>query len=121
MRSIHQLLAWVVVGVDGLVGVWGLVLAARRRHPPRPFRVGVGVAVVATLAEVAIGVYLVAVVGAGGGDQHVFYGIVVAFTLAFAYLYRAQLARRPAVSYGLLMMFVAGLCLRAMGTYGLDF
>jgi hypothetical protein len=43
----------------------------------------------------------------------VFYGIVIVMTFSIAYVYRAQLARRPALAYGILLLFVMGLGLRA--------
>ena len=46
-------------------------------------------------------------------DFHLFYGFVILFTLTFAYIYKSQLARRPALAYGLLLLFVMGLGLRA--------
>ena len=51
------------------------------------------------------------------GAFHMFYGFLVLFSLAFAYMYRSQLAKRPAVAWGLLMLFVMGLGLRAIMTF----
>lgn len=42
-----------------------------------------------------------------------FYGIVIVFTFAFAYIYRIQLECRPELGYGLLLLFIMGLGLRA--------
>jgi hypothetical protein len=121
MRLFHQYWGWAAVGAGAIVGTWGLVLAARRTRPGRPFWVGVAVATGTMLIQIGTGVYLVATRTGRPGDQHVFYGIVVAFVLAFAYIYRPQLARRPALSYGLLFLFLAGLALRAIATFGVDF
>jgi hypothetical protein len=106
---------WVAVVSTGLVGLWGLVLAVVRRPPRRAFTVAAGVAVAAILLQVAFGLVLYA------DEQwrdvvdgfHVFYGIVVLFTLAFAYIFRAQIARRPALWWGLILLFVTGLSIRA--------
>ncbi len=38
---------------------------------------------------------------------------MIAVTFSLAYLYRAQLARRPALAYGLLFLFVMVLGFRA--------
>lgn len=121
MRTLHQYWGWVAVALNGLAGVWGLVIDRRGKPPTRAFWIGVGVALTAIGVQVALGVYLVAALDLAGGDQHVFYGIVVAFVLAFAYIYRDQLARRPAFRYGLFLLFMMGLGLRAITTFGLDF
>ncbi len=121
MRAFHTYLGWSAVVVAGLVGLWGLTLAWARRAPGRLFGVGVALASAVTLTQVVLGVYLIAAVDLEAGDQHVFYGLVIAFVLAFAYIYRAQLGRRPALGYGLLFLFVMGLGLRAIATLRLDF
>lgn len=109
--------AWIL----GVVGGIGLLLAILRRHPPRAYWWLVGAAVVASLGQVGMGVWAYSVEGTNPGNQHVFYGIVTAFTFSFAYIYRAQLAKRPALSYGLLLLFVMGLALRGIMTFGQSF
>lgn len=121
MRSLHELWGWWAVAIDGLVGVWGLALAWRQRPPSRWFWAGVGVATIVTLGQVVLGVVMIASEEYPVGDQHVFYGLVIAFAFGFAYIYRAQLAMRPALSYGVFFLFVMGLGLRAITTLGLDF
>jgi hypothetical protein len=51
----------------------------------------------------------------------VFYGVLIAVTFSFAYVYRAQLRKRPAYYYGLLLLFAMGLALRAVATVGVGF
>lgn len=121
MIQFHHSLAWVAVTVSGLVGLWGLVLASRRIAPTRPFWIGVGAASTLMITQVAVGVYLVSGLGVVAGDQHVFYGIVVAFMFGFAYIYRAQMEKRPALYYALFVLFVMGLGLRAISTFGTNF
>lgn len=121
MRSLHQYWGWTAVVIDGLVGVWGLALAWRGSEPARPFWVGVAIATIAMIGQVGVGVWLIAAEGHEPGDQHVFYGLVIAFVFAFAYIYRLQLSRRPGLFYGLLFLFVMGLGLRAITTLELDF
>lgn len=119
--------------IAGIVGIWGLAIAwrqghttrpvsrARQRPPSRWFWGGVGVASVAMLGQVVLGVGMTAFGSYAVGDQHVFYGLVIAFAFAFAYIYRSQLRRRPALSYGVFFLFVMGLGLRAITTLMLDF
>jgi hypothetical protein len=121
MRSLHEYWGWSAAVATGLVGLWGVVLAWRLKEPSRGFWIGVAGAGAVTLLQVALGVYLIAGEGLVAGDQHVFYGITIAFVFAFAYIYRSQLARRPALYYGALFLFVMGLCLRTISTWAIDF
>lgn len=121
MASLHEQWGWAAVAATGVVGVWGLVLAWRGSQPNRWFWAGLAVASGVTLIQVALGVYLVAGEGRQAGDLHVFYGFVIAFTFAFAYIYRSQMARKPALYYGALLLFVMGMALRSIATSGVDF
>lgn len=121
MGALHELAGWVTVVVSGIVGLWGVILAWRGADARRPFWVGVVLAVAMTVFQVLSGLYLVVGEGVEAGDQHVFYGLVIAFVLAFAYIYRPAMGRRPAFAYGLMLLFVMGLSLRAISTFGLDF
>jgi hypothetical protein len=116
MRSLHAHWVWVALIADGVVGIWGLVLAIARRPPRRPFWIGVGVAVGAMLVQVGFGFVVYAQQGAPQGEYHLFYGYLVLFTLAFAYIFRAAIARRPALVWGLLLLFTMGLGIRAWAT-----
>lgn len=109
----HAHWVWVTLVATGFVGLWGLGLAVWRRTPGRAFAIAVGVAIVAALIQVAAGVALYVYGLRPLNGFHVFYGILIAVTLSLAYVYRATLARRPALSYGLLLLFVMGLGFRA--------
>ena len=115
MRRLHEDWVWIAVAAAGLVGLWGLALAVLRRRPGRAFFVGVGVAVVAVLVQVALGLVLYADPAwrEAVDGFHVFYGVVILFTLAFAYIFRAQLGRRPALGWGIVLLFTMGLGIRA--------
>lgn len=106
------------MATTGLAGLWGVGLAIAKRPPPAVYGKVVGAAIVVMLVQVAAGVWLWQTGLRPGDAFHVFYGVVIAVTFAIAYVYRAQLARRPAISYGLLMLFVMGLGLRAWANVG---
>ncbi len=108
----HQNWFFVAVVTTGVVGLWGLGLAVGRRPPARAFGIAVGIAISAMLIQVAAGVALY-LMGMRPAAFHVFYGVVIAVTFSIAYVYRAQLARRPALAYGILLLFVMGLGIRA--------
>ena len=95
-------------------------MAATRNRAPVSFYWGVGVAIVVLLAQVVLGAVLLSQ-GSEPGDQHTFYGVVIAVTFSFVYIYRAQFRQRPALYYGLLLLFTMGLGIRGIMTFGLDF
>lgn len=113
MRSFHSAWAWVAVTTTGLVGVWGLGLALAKRTADRAFRIGWAVAYAAITVQIAAGLVMWGAGERPENDFHVFYGVTIAATFAFAYVYRAQMERRPALAYGLMMLFVMGLGMRA--------
>jgi hypothetical protein len=119
--SVHRFWGWIAISLLGISGLWGIGLAIARRSPGRAFGIAAGVAIVAALIQVGLGLWSYSVDGIEPGNQHVFYGIVTLFTFAFAYIYRAQLARRPALSYGLLLTFAMGLGIRGLLVVGQSF
>ncbi len=121
ITEIHTTFGWVAVGILGFVGLWGIVLAMLRRDPGRWFWIGAGIAFVATIAQVALGVYLFSAEGIQPGNQHVFYGVVLMVTFSFVYIYRSQFSKRPALSYGLVFLFAMGLGIRGIMTFGQSF
>ena len=110
---LHAHWVWVALATTGLVGLWGLGLAIFKQRPGRAFGIAAGVAIVAMLVQVAAGVALYVYGLRPLNGFHVFYGILIAVTFSLAYVYRAHLARRPALWYGLLLLFVMGLGFRA--------
>ena len=105
--------------VRRIVGLWG-VLMAKRPEVPRAFYWAAGVAIVGLLTQIVIGVIMFSQ-GVDPGNQHVFYGVVIAVTFSFAYIYRAQFRKRPTLYYGLLLLFTMGLGIRGIMTFGGNF
>lgn len=119
--SLHRTVGWYVVGLLGLIGLWGVTLAVLRRDPGRPFWIGAGVGFVVGIAQVAMGLVGFAVEDRDPGNQHLFYGVVLMFTFAFVYIYRTQFSKRPALAYGLVFLFSMGLGIRGIMTFGQSF
>lgn len=113
MLSFHANWFFVAVISTGLVGLAGVSFAIAKREPGRWFLWARRSAIVAMIVQVAAGAVLYQQGHRPGNGFHVFYGVVIAFTLSFACLYRSQLGRRRALGYGLLLLFVMGLGLRA--------
>ncbi|MEX0864995.1 MAG: hypothetical protein WD269_09000 [Acidimicrobiia bacterium] len=120
MSAIHEFWGPVAAAVSGVVGVWGVVMT-RRQHLPKAFYWAVGVAIIGMLAQVVLGVIAMSSENLDPGNQHVFYGVVIAVTFTFAYIYRAQFRKRPALYYGLLLLFAMGLGIRGIMTFGGNF
>ena len=118
MLEFHANWFYVAVITCGLVGLWGLGLALRKTEPNRAFLTARWVAITVMLIQVGAGLVLWGEGRRPGDAFHVFYGVVIAVTFSFAYIYRIQLERRPALSYGLLLLFVMGLGLRAWSNVG---
>ena len=113
MLEFHQNWFWLAVTTTGGVGLWGVILAVRKLGPTRAFLVSRTSAIGVMLVQVGAGLVLWGQGRRPGDGFHVFYGVVIAITLSFAYVYRIQLDRRPELGYGLLLLFVMGLGVRA--------
>ena len=120
MVSIHTWLGWAAVIVCGLSGLTGLFYHFPRRSPDRIFKGVVSLSVVAMIFQVGIGLLLFAQ-DLEPGSIHMFYGIVILLTLTFVYIYRAQFAQRPTLYWGLALLFMMGLGLRGISSFGQSF
>jgi hypothetical protein len=113
VHQFHQQWFYVAVISCGLVGAWGLGLALLKKDLNKAFTIARAAAIVAILVQVGAGVVLYSNGIRPGNSFHIFYGVVIAITLTLAYLYRSTMARKPALTYGILLLFVMGLGLRA--------
>lgn len=122
VAGLHTTFGWTAVGLMAFVGLWGIGLAVLRRKPGRTFGIAAVVASTGLLAQVGMGIWVYVTDEAEwAGNQHVFYGIVILFTFSFAYIYRAQLEKRAALSLGLLGLFLMGLAIRGISVFGQSF
>lgn len=120
MSSFHTTWSLIAIWINGIVGLWGVVMM-RRQSVPHLFYWAVGFAIAVMLVQVTAGVILMSAEEIDPGNQHVFYGVLIAATFAFAYIYRPQFRRRPALYYGLLLLFAMGLGIRGIMTFGVSF
>lgn len=118
MSSFHTVWGYTAIAVSGIVGLCGVI--GRNREPGRVFGWAVGGSIAALLIQVVSGVVMLSS-GKDAGDQHVFYGVVIAVTLSFVYIYRPQFRKRPMLYYGLALLFSMGLAIRGIQTFGVDF
>ncbi|MBK5268738.1 MAG: hypothetical protein JJE47_15055 [Acidimicrobiia bacterium] len=120
VAEIHRNLAYLVVGSCGSMGLVGVGFAIAKKNPPAWFAIARYVALGSALVQVSLGLIMYGQ-NHNPGSIHMFYGIVTLFTLAFAYIYRLTLARRPGLGWGLLLLFVMGLGIRGWMNYGQSF
>ena len=120
MVTWHTWLGWVAVGVCGASGVLGLVYHFAKRGPDRFFKAAAGLAVIVMVVQVGLGLLLFAR-DYEPGSIHMFYGFVILLTLTFVYIYRVQFERRPALYWGLVLLFMMGLGLRGISNFGQSF
>lgn len=117
LGSLHEILGWSFVGAAGITGFYGVLLAVLKRHPNRTFWAAVVGSLSIGVVQVSLGLIMFGQ-GRNPGDFHVFYGTVLLFTVAFSYVYKSQLAKRPALYWGLLMLFAMGVGLRGISNFG---
>jgi hypothetical protein len=114
LQDVHVVGAWVVVISNALAGLWALGahwLPALRNKALWWFT---AVAEVAIAVQVALGVLLVTRDDREAPQFHTFYGFVALASVGIIYSYRAQLAARKYLLYGLGGLFLMGLAIRAM-------
>lgn len=116
MEAFHTTWGWVAISIAGVAGLVGVGFAFARRPLTKAFWILAGSGMVALVIQVLAGVVLY-LQDEDPGAFHMFYGFLVLFSLSFAYMYRSQMAKRPALAWGLLMLFVMGLGLRAIMTF----
>ena len=110
--DIHTFLGQSAIYVSGTIGLWATALAFTKRPLPRVFFWASGVAITMFVVQVSLGLWMYQVAQFDPGSAHLFYGVVILFTVAFAYVYRAQFERRPALAWALFMLFLSGLGIR---------
>ena len=119
MLDIHGIGAWIAIVLTGATGIWGIGLAVLKRPPGKLFTRSALVSGAAMLAQGAIGLVLFATDGEPGSG-HLFYGMVIAASMAFAYIYRSQLEKNAALAWGLFLLFLMGAGLRAIANIGTE-
>jgi hypothetical protein len=114
LRDIHVVWAWVVIVSNGLAGVWTLAAGRIEALRTRALWWFTVAAEVAIFIQVGLGVGLVSGEGMVAPKFHMFYGFIAIVAVGILYSYRAQLAHRLYLLYGLGGLFLMGLAIRAM-------
>lgn len=118
--DVHSWFAWVAIWVSGVSGLIALGYHFRKRAVDLVFRSVVAGSVVAMLIQVGLG-FVAFGQDLEPGSIHMFYGFVILLTLTFIYIYRVQFEKRPALYWGLALLFMMGLGLRGVANFGQSF
>ena len=115
MRTFHANWAYVVIGGNLLVGLWGLFLVWRSRGAPKAFWPAIFAGQGALALQVGIGLAMTRTYGNPSG-LHLFYGFVVAIAAVLAYAFRGEGARRTMTVFSAVAVFVGAVSVRAIIT-----
>ncbi len=114
LRDAHADFAWVVVIVNAVVGAWALAAHHDHRFRHAGLWPATVVAELTVLAQVGLGVALVAIEDREVADFHALYGFAAFASVGILYSYRNQMQARLHLLYGLGGLWLMGLAIRAM-------
>ena len=117
MAEIHSFLGQAAIYFNAALGLWAIGLAIAKRPLIHLFYYAATLGIGALVVQVTLGLLMFSR-GQDPGSKHMFYGIVILFAVSFAYVYRAQFERRPQLSWGILLLFLAGLGVRGWMNFG---
>ena len=113
----HTIWAWVSIYLSGLTGLLliGFFLANKTKNYFLNYLIKLSI--VSILIQISAGLYLYGI-GIDPGSFHLFYGVVILFTLTFMYIYKTDMNKKPELFWGLAILFLMGLAIRAFLTFG---
>lgn len=112
--DLHRNLAWLVVGANGLAGLWVLVSHWRPNLQLRSMWIAVVAAQASLVFQVVLGVLVRQTTGTESTGLHMFYGFVAFATVGIMYSYRQQAEHYRLLLYGFGGLFLMGLALRSI-------
>ncbi|MBC8196012.1 MAG: hypothetical protein ISR43_03850 [Acidimicrobiia bacterium] len=114
LRDIHEGMAWMMVIGNGMAGAWALAAHRVVVLRGRSLWWFVGLVQLTIVAQVTLGVGLVAGQGIDPPQFHLFYGFVAFITVGIVYSYRQSMRAHRYLLYGFAGLFLMGLGIRAM-------
>ena len=115
--SLHGRVAYALLLYYTAVGLWGLFLGGRNSGPTPGFRGAVAIAVIASVAQGALGFLVFFFLRPPPDLLHVLYGFAVTLAMPLAAsLVRDRTPRGQSVALGFAALFTAGLVIRGIIT-----
>jgi hypothetical protein len=116
MPEVHMVVGAALIGLNGLVGVWGLI-AYRRNAPPGGIYMQIlALAQTAVIAQASLGLILLADGFRPGDKLHFAYGLLPLLAIAYPYALRGEDGRRNLLYFAVGSTLVAALGVRAFMT-----
>ena len=113
----HSTWAWISIYLSGFTGLLLLYYFLANKQKNNIIDYLVKLSIISILIQISAGLYLFGV-GVNPGSFHLFYGVVILFTLTFLYIYRDDMNKKPELFWGLAILFIMGLAIRAVLTFG---
>ena len=113
----HSTWAWISIYLSGFTGLLLLYYFLANKQKNNIIAYLVKLSIISILIQISAGLYLFGI-GVNPGSFHLFYGVVILFTLTFLYIYRDDMNKKPELFWGLAILFIMGLAIRAVLTFG---
>ena len=113
----HSTWAWISIYLSGFTGLLLLYYFLANKQKNNITDYLVKLSIISILIQISAGLYLFGI-GVNPGSFHLFYGVVIFFTLTFLYIYRDDMNKKPELFWGLAILFIMGLAIRAVLTFG---
>ncbi len=113
----HSVWAWVSIYLTGFTGLLLIFFFLANKKKNYLIDYLIKLSVISILIQISAGLYLFGI-GVDPGSFHLFYGVVILFTLIFVYIYRSDMNKKPELFWGLAVLFIMGLAIRAVLTFG---
>ena len=113
----HSTWAWISIYLSGFTGLLLLYYFLANKLKNNITDYLVKLSIISILIQISAGLYLFGI-GVNPGSFHLFYGVVILFTLTFLYIYRDDMNKKPELFWGLAILFIMRLAIRAVLTFG---
>ena len=114
LRDLHTTVAFLLIFMNAIAGVWGILLDRKSIKSTRLFWVAIVATQIVVFVQATVGVALQSDENLEPDDFHYLYGFSMIIAIALLYGYRNTIGNKKFLLYGLGSLFIMGLGIRAM-------
>jgi len=114
LRDLHTTVAFLLIFMNAIAGVWGILLDRKSIKSTRLFWVTIVATQIVVFVQATVGVALQSDENLEPDDFHYLYGFSMIIAIALLYGYRNTIGNKKFLLYGLGSFFIMGLGIRAM-------